>query len=311
MKIAALILGILGGIIGLFVSLFGSIIAIGGAALGSPDSGFAGLVWATLGFSVLGIISGSLAIAKPRIAGKFLIISGIGGLISSSIFYIISAPLMVIAGIFALLGSRSQETLKEAVLNEENVSEEKKPTWKKWWVWVIAIVIIAGIASGGDSDTNKSTNSDIAKQTSTETQETKTYKIGESATIGKTGWKVLEVKDLGQTLKSDNEFIEPKQTSGRFIKIRFSVKNLDDSPHSISGLALIDSKDKKYDPYTESSGFIPDNEDIFIAEQLNPNIEKNLQVIYEVPKDSAGLKIRLYDLSDSFSDNIAYVNTGI
>ena len=28
----------------------------------------------------------------------------------------------------------------------------KKPIWKKWWVWILAIIIVGAITSGGESD---------------------------------------------------------------------------------------------------------------------------------------------------------------
>lgn len=37
----------------------------------------------------------------------------------------------------------------------------KKPIWKKWWVWILAIIIVGAITSGGESDktTDSSNNS--------------------------------------------------------------------------------------------------------------------------------------------------------
>ena len=37
----------------------------------------------------------------------------------------------------------------------------KKPIWKKWWVWIFAVIIVAAITSGGESDkdTDASNNS--------------------------------------------------------------------------------------------------------------------------------------------------------
>lgn len=174
----------------------------------------------------------------------------------------------------------------------------------------IGMVVIASLMSTTDdsstkesSATSTSSDSEEAKQ-----EENKNYKIGETVKVGKTEWKILEVKDIGNTLKSDNEFIESKETNGRFIKVRVYVKNLASEPESISGFALIDSKDQKFDPYTESSMYIPEKEQLFF-EQLNPQIGKKMQEIFEVPKEAKNLKIRLYDLNDSFSDNVAYVDT--
>lgn len=53
--------------------------------------------------------------------------------------------------------------------NTDNTPAKKKPIWKKWWVWLIGIVIIGGIATaGGDSDdtaTNDTTETTVTEDT--------------------------------------------------------------------------------------------------------------------------------------------------
>ena len=57
--------------------------------------------------------------------------------------------------------------------NVDNTST-KKPIWKKWWAWLIGIVIIGGIATAGgeseDEDTanNDTTETTVVDKTSTE-----------------------------------------------------------------------------------------------------------------------------------------------
>lgn len=42
----------------------------------------------------------------------------------------------------------------------------KKPIWKKWWVWLIGIVIIGGIATaGGESENEDTANNDTTETT--------------------------------------------------------------------------------------------------------------------------------------------------
>src|ERR1035437_10278852 len=104
MRIAALILGIIGGIIGLFAA--GAAIAIGGVgtAVGANQAGMVvSLGFAAIGLSVLGIVGAALALAKPKLAGVLMIIAGIGGFIAVSIAYIVAGPLLLIGGLFALL----------------------------------------------------------------------------------------------------------------------------------------------------------------------------------------------------------------
>lgn len=69
MRIAALILGLIGGVIGLFAAgLALGIGAIGGATGAQGSGTVVGLGWAALALSVVGIVGGALALAKPRAA---------------------------------------------------------------------------------------------------------------------------------------------------------------------------------------------------------------------------------------------------
>ncbi len=108
MRIAALVLGVIGGIIGLFGA--GAAIAIGGvgAAVGAQNAGTAiGGGWAALALSVLGIVGAALAMAKPKLAGWLMLIAAIGGFISVFLAYIVAGPLLVIGGLLALFAKKS------------------------------------------------------------------------------------------------------------------------------------------------------------------------------------------------------------
>lgn len=107
MKIAALILGIIGGIAGLVGAIMAMAIGGIGSAIGGEGAGtVTSLGWLALLFSVVAIIGGSLAIAKPKIAGIMMLFMGIGGFIAVSIGYIIAGPLLITGGILALVSGR-------------------------------------------------------------------------------------------------------------------------------------------------------------------------------------------------------------
>jgi hypothetical protein len=101
MKIAALILGIIGGIAGLIGSIFA--MGIGAVGGGTTGNGIAALV-----FSLLGIVAGSLVLAKPKPAGILLIIASVGGLIAVFVAYIIAFPLLLTSGIMGLVGAKKK-----------------------------------------------------------------------------------------------------------------------------------------------------------------------------------------------------------
>lgn len=107
MKIAALILGILGGIAGIVGSIIAMMIGGIGSALGGEGAKtVTSLGWVALLISIVAIVGGALAIAKPKIAGIIMLLMGIGGIIAVSIGYVVAGPLLIIGGILALVGSR-------------------------------------------------------------------------------------------------------------------------------------------------------------------------------------------------------------
>ena len=67
-----------------------------------------GLGLLALFVSLVGIVGGAIANAKPKIAGILMLISGIVGFIAISAAYLIAGPLLIIGGIMAILESRKQ-----------------------------------------------------------------------------------------------------------------------------------------------------------------------------------------------------------
>jgi hypothetical protein len=120
-RINGLIVGIIGGIIGLVAA--GLALGVGANAIanGWRDQEPVGVVWlgsAALALSVLGIVGGALAMAKPRLGATLMLIAGIGGFIEIpllealgpffffviSVFYFVAGPLLIIGAVLAFLG---------------------------------------------------------------------------------------------------------------------------------------------------------------------------------------------------------------
>lgn len=99
-----IILAVLGSIFGLevalFLLLFGSLGPVFGVAEISPA---VGLGRTTIYLAIIGIIGGVIANQNPKVAGILMILSGIGGFMAVSLAYIVAGPLLIIAGILALL----------------------------------------------------------------------------------------------------------------------------------------------------------------------------------------------------------------
>ena len=107
MRIAALALGMIGGTIGLAASATG--LALGGVGAHVGIDGGAIVVgggWLALAFSVLGLVGAALATEKPRLAGAVMVAVGVGGFAANLLAYVVCGPLLLVAGLLALLAKK-------------------------------------------------------------------------------------------------------------------------------------------------------------------------------------------------------------
>lgn len=105
MRVTALVLGIIAAVLGIVASLIALSLGGIGRAVGAENGELiARLGWWSLFFDFLGFMGSGFALAKPRLAGVLLLVAGIGFFLSISWFAIISGPLFLIAGLFALMG---------------------------------------------------------------------------------------------------------------------------------------------------------------------------------------------------------------
>lgn len=107
MRIAALVLGLVGSINGLFASFTAFSLGGLGAVLEADGAGtIVGLGVAAIFISIYAIVAGALALKYPRFSGWSQIISGVLGIIAVSAFYMIAGPILIIGGILALVSAR-------------------------------------------------------------------------------------------------------------------------------------------------------------------------------------------------------------
>jgi hypothetical protein len=105
MRTAALVLGLIGGIIGLFAGGFAIVVGGVGTAIQTDRAGTVVVLgFIALALAIVGIVGGALAQAKPRVAALLMLIAGIGGFIAVSIFWIVSGPLLLVGSLLAFLG---------------------------------------------------------------------------------------------------------------------------------------------------------------------------------------------------------------
>ncbi|WP_411552178.1 DUF4064 domain-containing protein [Paenibacillus lautus] len=104
-------MGLIAGIFGIIASIIA--LFIGGVDAAFSDSGsssITGLAISAMLFSILGIIGAAMAKAKPKVAGVIMLVSGIAGFISISMFYILSGVLFIIGGFMGILSKKNAQS---------------------------------------------------------------------------------------------------------------------------------------------------------------------------------------------------------
>lgn len=100
-------------------------------------------------------------------------------------------------------------------------SKIKTPVLKKWWFWavIVVLILIISIASGGNENSDTSTNNETVSQTvSQSVTETKTEKTIE--------YEKIELQQMIDDLKS-NALKAEKTYNNKFVEITGNITNFD------------------------------------------------------------------------------------
>lgn len=135
------------------------------------------------------------------------------------------------------------------------------------------------------------------------------FTVGQDVAVGEVRWKVLEATDEGTDLKADNEFVEPKTTAGKWVRVRFEIENLSTDQLNFTGVDVTDGQGRTFNPSTEVFMHVPTEEMCSLA-QLNANVPKTCQVVFEVPADASGFKMKVGDLK-LFGADEAVIDLGL
>ena len=168
MKIAAMILGIIGGLAGLGGAVFALFLGGIGGAFGAAGAGLiAKLGFLAIPFSILGIVGGALANTRPGTSGFLMLASALGGVISISLAYSIAAILLLSGGIFSLIESRKVQPASSQPLaapNEEDLTTNSLPWYRRKTTWaaVAAVLILPVVFSAAAG--SRSHNADLQQE---------------------------------------------------------------------------------------------------------------------------------------------------
>lgn len=164
----------------------------------------------------------------------------------------------------------------------------KKPFYKKWWVWAIAVVVVIGIANSGGNGGSTPTGGQATDQTQKE-DSVPTSKKGVSSDV-KIAVLGLEEKD-----NVGNEYVK-ENAQGIFKIIEVSITNNQKDAITIdsNSFKLIDDKGREFTYSVEgqsSFDIATGNESLFLK-SLNPGLTLKSKIIFDVPKDATGLYLK-------------------
>lgn len=148
---------------------------------------------------------------------------------------------------------------------------------------IALIIVIVIFSSGGDDEEVKDSGNNEE-----ENEDVETAKIGVPAEVADVTFTVNEVKET-DLIESGNEFIDNAETSGKFVILDVNVENDTDETMTVdsSYFTLITDEGTENDPITSGEAIMALSEDAgdFFLEQINPGLEKDGKLVFEVSED--------------------------
>lgn len=171
---------------------------------------------------------------------------------------------------------------------------------------LLLIIVIAAV--GGNSESSNTNTASENKNTN------QVYVVNQDVRVGDVRWKVISATDRGATLRGSESkyasYASDKTTTGKFIELNMEVENLGKEMKSATGVKLLDSQNREFSYSTDVSEWIPDDKQMLVLENLNPNVPFQFMGIYEVPADASDLKVKVGDLN-LFGNKEAIISLGI
>jgi len=117
--------------------------------------------------------------------------------------------------------------------------------------------------------------------------------IGDIVTFDDSEWVVLEAVNLGQRLRSNNQFQEDARTTGAFVRVHFRVTNRTNEEQRIfDAPKLVDDQGREFEGLDFQSFYIPEDGETIGFTALPADIPREFYSIFEVPADAAGLQFQ-------------------
>jgi hypothetical protein len=171
----------------------------------------------------------------------------------------------------------------------------KKPLYRRFWVWALALVVVGGIAIGSGSDTpaedaGDGESGDAGPEAAAETPPT----VGEAVMVGEIEWRLANA-EVTEFFGDDVFSVEPSSDRTLLVAVEGELTNTSQEELSTLGdLQLVDADGTEYGEH-EDAALAGES---LTLDSLNPNVPKTFSTVFEVPKDVVeGIRFRATDLA--------------
>jgi len=177
---------------------------------------------------------------------------------------------------------------------KEDKSVAKAPIYKKWWFWVIIVLIIGciGAAAGSRSKDPQKVGESGGSSEQQADNANKTFKVGDVIVVDG-----MEVSVTSVQRNWTGEYSKPDDGK-EYVKVNVQITNKSEDKESYNALSW---KMEDSNGAIDGCEFVIDNEDDLNSGELAKGGTKKGSLIFEVPKDDKSLK--LHYLPDIFTNN--------
>lgn len=179
------------------------------------------------------------------------------------------------------------------------MEKQKKPFYKRWWVWVLAVIIVGAIASGGgeDSEPANAEPKTEAKKEEPKKEEKTVAKIGQPLKVGDVTFTVYGTS----TAKSVGPEGLAHNAQGTFLIIDVGVKNGAKEALTIdSSFFKLKAGGAEYEADVTADTFVNEVGGSFFLKKINPGNEGKGKIVFDVPADVANSKDVILNVQTGF-----------
>lgn len=177
----------------------------------------------------------------------------------------------------------------------------KKPFYKKWWVWLIAVIVVIGATSGGEEDGTETASTEPKQEVKTETkaepkkEEKKVAGFNEPVKVGDVVFTAA-----GSSLADNVGGEYGQDAQGKYLIVDVAVKNEGKKAITTdSSFFKLKIGETEYEADT-TAGIYANQDSEFFLQNVNPGIENKGKVVFDIPEEAANSKDLILNVQTGF-----------